>query len=313
MTETAAPVPGTPAAPPPGAAPTTPPAPPPAGTPPAPTAFQTPWTNAQGVYMIGEGDAAKPWYEGIEEQPIKDYMKEKNYANPYEAARAAWNANKLNKITPDVEAVLSGKATPEQEANFYKQMGRPDTPEAYKFAPEAGVEVDPSLMQFGKNLFHKMGLNEAKATEAFKQWQEFAVKSNAAITEQQRVQNDTDLAALKTTWGPDLEANRAAGSRAVAALGIKPDLIERVEKHIGSAAIVELLAAIGKKSAEGTFQGGGVQTDPNDPNTMTKEAAQARIAQLQNDQAFQKKYTDKNDPGHKDAVDHMQKLFAKTS
>ncbi len=308
MSEPAAPASGTPAAPAPGAAPATPPA----GTPPAPTSeFKAPWSDVQGVYTIGEGDAAKPWYEGIQEEPIREYMKEKNYANPYEAARAAWNANKLNKLTPDIEAFVNGKATPEQEAAIYKMLGRPETPDAYEFKVPQGVETDPELVKFGKDLFYSMGLPPSKAQAAFDKWQEFATKANAGYTEAARVQNETELADLSKRWGPELEANRAAGNRAVQALGLSNDLIQRIEANVGSAAIVELLAAIGKKGAEGGFKGTGTNVDPNDPNTMTKEAAVAKIRELQTDTAFQKRYTDKTDPGHKDALTLMEKLFAK--
>ena len=87
--------------------------------------------------------------------------------------------------------------------------------------------------------------------------------------------------------------------------------MDRVEAQIGAAPLVELLAMIGRKSDEGSFTAGGGNGDPNNPETMTKEAAASKIAQLQGDQEFQKKYTDKNHPGHSAAVDLMMRLFAR--
>lgn len=306
MSDPAAPATGTPAAPAPGAAPATPPA-----TPPASTDFTTPWSNVEGVYTIGEGEAAKPWWEGIKEEPIRDYIKEKNYANPYEAAAAAWNANKLNKLTPDIEAFVTNKATPEQEANVFKLLGRPESSDKYDFKVPQGVTVDDGLMKFGKDLFFSLGLSPARAQAAFDKWQEFATATNAAANEGIRADNDKGLEDLTKRWGPELEANRAAGHRAVQALGLSNELIQSVENNIGSAAIVELLAAIGKKTGEGGFKAGGNQTDPNDPNTMSKEQAALRIKALQADPEFSKKYTDKNAEGHKEALALMEKLFAK--
>ena len=124
-------------------------------------------------------------------------------------------------------------------------------------------------------------------------------------------QNDQELAALQTKWGADLDKNKAAGQRAVQSLGLSNDLIERVEQQIGSAAIVELLATIGRKSDEGGFKAGAGTGDPNNPDTMTKEQAAAKVAELQNSAEFQQKYTDAKHPGHKDAVELMQRLFAK--
>lgn len=301
MDEVAAPQTGTPAAPAPGAAPNTPPE------------FIAPWSTVEGVYTIGEGEGeqAKPWWEGIKEEPIRNYMKEKNYANPYEAAAAAWNSNKLNKLTPDVEAFVNNKATPEQEANVFKLLGRPESAEGYDFKVPEGVEVDERMTKFGKELFFKMGLSPARAQAGFDAWNEFAGKLQAEEVATQQAANDAALAALSTKWGPELEANRVAGHRAVQALGLDTALVEKIEAKIGSAEIVELLAAIGKKSAEGGFKGGGSNVDPNDPSTMTKEQAAAKIKELQADGDFQKKYNDKNHEGHKDALLLMEKLFVK--
>lgn len=299
--QTAAPNPGTPAAPATGAAPAAP----------AASPFVTPWANAQGVYMIGEGENAKPWYEGIAEEPVKEYMKAKNYANPYEAALAAYNANKLNKLSPDVEAFVQGKATPEQEANVFKMLGRPETSDAYDFKVPQGVETDPSLMKFGKDLFHELGLSPQRAQKAFDKWQEFAIRTNAEQADAKRVQNDAEMADLVKRWGPESDAHRVAGNTAVRALGLSDALIEKIEANIGSAAIVELLAAIGKKTSEGKFLGSGTTADPNDPNTMTPQQAQAKINSLRSDEAFNKKLTDKNAEGHAEALALMEKLYAK--
>ena len=305
MSEVAAPIPGTPAAPAPGAAPA---APAPGA---APAAFTTPWSNAQGVYMIGEGENAKPWYEGIQEEPVKEYMKTKNYANPYEAAMAAYNANKLNKLTPDIEAFVSGKATPEQEAGIFKMLGRPETPDAYELKPGEGVQTEAELDKLAKEVFFELGVPPARAQKAYDKYNAGVTAFNAAQAEAVRVQNETALAELGKRWGADLEVNRVAGNKAVHALGIPNTLVEKLEANMGSDSVVELLAIIGKKMGEGSFQGGGNTTDPNDPNTMTPQAAQARITQLQGDTEFQKKYTDATHPEHKQAVETMVKLFAK--
>jgi hypothetical protein len=82
---------------------------------------------------------------------------------------------------------------------------------------------------------------------------------------------------------------------------------------VGSAAVVELLAALGRKSDEGGFVGAGApQYDANNPETMTKEQAQQRVAQLQGDKEFQDKYTNRNHPENRNAVQLMERLFAKS-
>lgn len=292
---------------------------PPAGGAPAggEAAFETPWSKTEGTYMIGEGDKAKPWYEGITEEPIKEYMKTKNYANPYEAARAAWSANKLlaERGDPNTITVPKADAPKEQWEEFHKKIGRPDSPEGYQFKHPEGVEVDKDLEALGRNIFHKLGVPTAKAQEAIDMWNEAVGKKIQGNTEAARVANETELADLAKTWGADLEKNRAAGERVMKALNLDAAFMAKIEGQIGSAAVVELLAKIGRKSDEGSFKAGeeNPPVNPNDPSTMNGEQAQARIKELQQDTTFMAKYSDKNNPGHADALKMMEALYARAS
>ena len=167
------------------------------------------------------------------------------------------------------------------------------------------------MLEWGKKAFHEVGLSPKQAQALAEKWQTFVGEQNTTAAGAVGVQNDTELAALETKWGADLAKNKAAGQRVVQALGLPSELMDRVEAQIGAAPLVELLAMIGRKSDEGSFTAGGGNGDPNNPETMTKEAAASKIAQLQGDQEFQKKYTDKNHPGHSAAVDMMMRLFAR--
>lgn len=88
-----------------------------------------------------------------------------------------------------------------------------------------------------------------------------------------------------------------------------------IEAKIGTAEVVQLLAAIGRKSAEGSFKGGNENPpgDPNDPSSMTPEHAQARMDALRADATFSAKYENKDNPGHAEAVQLMLALAAKAS
>lgn len=299
-------------------------APPAAGTPPVagvpagapstaehPATITAPWDSNEGVYTIGEGEQAKPWWSTIKEEPVRQLMETKQYKNPAEVAMAYHNLNKLQNGAADVVAMPGKDADPKQWDAFYAKMGRPATPDEYNLNVPEGAQVDQGLMKFGKELFHKMGASPEKAQAAFDEWQKFATAANAAQIEQARVQNDTELTALQAKWGEGLAEKQAAGNRAVKALGLDNALIERIEASIGSAAIVELLAAIGSKSPEGGFVGSGNSNDPDDPTAMTPEQATSRINALRSDPAFEKKYMDPKDPGHKDAVAKIERLFAK--
>lgn len=312
MNMPAAPATGTPAAPAPGAAqPAATPAAPAPAAPSGDGVITAPWANAQGVYTIGEGDQAKPWWNAIPEKEARDLMEAKQYKNPAEAALAYYNANKMLNAQGNQVVAPAADADPKEWDAFYSKLGRPEAADKYDLKPTEGVQVDDGLLKIGKEIFFDLGATPAKAQAAMDKWNSFVQESNKVVQEAQRVQNDKDLADLATKWGPDLEANKAAGMRTLNALGLPADVVDKVENQIGSAALVQLLAAIGSKTGEGKFVGTGSGTDPNDPNSMSKEQAAAKIKELQADPNFNTRYTDKNNPGHKDALALMEKLFAR--
>lgn len=292
----------------------------PAGTPAGgaehPATVQAPWSGVEGVYTLGEGENAQPWWAGIQEEPIREYMEAKQYANPEEAARAAWNANKLLQGKDDAVTLPNENSSPEDWNALYSKLGRPDKAADYEFKFDDSVKVNEQVMEFGKELFHELGASPAKAQAAADKWNAFQAEIEAAYIQQEREANDAALNALTAKWESEQKLNemQAAGKRVVEALGLSTDAIQAIEASIGSAPLVELLAMIGSKSPEGTFKASGSGSgDPNDPANMTSEQAQATITKLQADEKFQEAYTNKQHPEHGAALKRMEALFAKAS
>lgn len=272
---------------------------------------EAPWASAEGVWNLGEGETAQPWFAAIPEQEARQHIEAKGYKNPAELALANYNLTKLQRGDPTVIGLPGADATPEQMGEFYSKLGRPDAPDGYEFKFGEGVTPDEGMVSFARSAFHEAGLTPQQAQIVADKWNAYMGEQTESLQTTITRQNDQELAALQTKWGADLDKNKAAGQRAVQSLGLSNDLIERVEQQIGSAAIVELLATIGRKSDEGGFKAGAGTGDPNNPDTMTKEQATAKVAELQSSAEFQQKYTDAKHPGHKDAVELMQRLFAK--
>lgn len=268
-----------------------------------------PWASSDGVWTVGEGEGAKPWHAVIPEEGARQHVEAKGYKNPAELALANYNLTKLQRGDPSVIGVPGENATPEEMNEFYGKLGRPETPDGYEFKFGEGVKADEGMLKFARDAFHKAGLTPSQAQTVADQWNAFAAEQNTAMQTQLGEQNDQELNALKSRWGADLDKNLAAGQRTMQALGLDAELVTRVENQIGSAAVVELLASIGRKSDEGGFTAGGGQGDPNNPDAMTPTQAQARIQTLQSDTEFMKRYGDKAHPSHKDAVSEMERLF----
>lgn len=284
---------------------------PPSNPPSNPPAVTAPWAAANGdVWKIGEGDTAKPWHDFIAEPEAKAHLLAKGYKTPAELALANYNLTRLQTGDPTVVGLPAADAPPEKWNEFYNRLGRPETADKYDIKFPDGMTPDEGMLSWAKPTFHEAGLTPKQAQLLTDKWNEYVATTNQQLAEKDATANQGALDALASKWGGDLDKNKAAGQRAMQALGIAPELVSAVEQHIGSAAIVELLATIGRKADEGGFLS-GQQNDPNNPDAMNKEQAQARINALQSDPAFQKRYTDKNDPGHAEAVQTMVRLYAR--
>lgn len=270
-----------------------------------------PWNGVEGVWNVGEGDKAAPWWNALPDEAARKHVEAKQYATPAELALANYNLTRLQTGDPQVLALPAKDAPPEAWNDVWTKLGRPESKDAYDLKFGEGVKTDDATVNFGKDLFFEMGLSPERAQIAADKWNGFVAEQQAANLAAMQQENKQEMDALTAKWGPELEKNKAAGHRVVQALGLSNEFVERLEGQIGSAPVVELLAMIGRKSDEGTFTAGGGQVDPNNPATMTKEQASARITQLQGDAEFQKKYTDKNHPGHGEALQLMERLFAR--
>lgn len=277
--------------------------------PPAGQQVQAPWAETtDGPWKIG----GQPWYSVIPEADVRSTMEAKGYKNPAEAAMAYHNLLKLQNGNPNVVALPGEDATPEQWNAFYTKLGRPETPDGYKFEFPEGQKVDDNMLAFGRRLFHELGLDNKKAQAAADKWNEFAAQEAQRLAEDWTKSNDAEVQALKGKLGDQFDAHIAAGRRVVEGAGISAETIQKVEASLGTAGVLELLGAIGMKSQEGGFVGTGTGTGaPTTPDAMSPDQAKAEIEKLNADTEFQKAYTGKNHEGHREAVERMQKLFAR--
>lgn len=272
-----------------------------------------PWANAEdGRWSIGD----KPWYEAAipeteADKPIRDFMKAKNYGNPAVLAKSLYEMNRQYEHAKSNSVALPAEgATAEDWNAFYKRLGRPDSVEGYNEV-RWGENADPKLVEFGKNLAFKLGLNP-KVTESVlaNEWNEFAKALNTEAETQAAEDNKKLVETLKTEWQGDFDANLAAGKRVIEVLqknGVTDVDLAQMEQHMGVPGVVKIMATIGKLTGEGNFMDGG---GPNsDLDNMTPENAKAEIERNLGDEEFSKKYYNKDHPEHKNAVERHEKLY----
>lgn len=302
---------------PPAPAPVLPPgvAPPPPAAPPAEIVI-APWKQGE-LYKLGEGDKAKPWWSAVPEEPVRQLLETKQYKTPAELAAAYYSLNKLQNGAPDVLALPGKDATPEQITAFDKAVrekkGVPEAPDKYEL--QLGEKPDPKFVDFGTKMLHKIGASPKEAQEFVNEWNNFVGQQSADALAAEQAANEAEVTALETKYGPRLTELQTAGGRVVQALGLDQQMVDKLQDKVGYGAVMELFIALGTKITEGNsswLKGGPTPpVNANDPSTMTPQAAQARITQLQGDADFQAKYTGKNHPEHAWAVQQMEALHKK--
>jgi len=271
-----------------------------------------PWAghNGDGPWPIGD----KPWFETIPEAPVKELMAQKNYKTPHETAVAYYNLNKIASTEESRKVIIPGQdAKPEEWDAFYTKTGRPANPEGYNdvFKFDDKVKVDPTVVDFGKKLAHKLGLEPRRAKMMADEWNAFAADQGQKSATTWSAENDKAVETVKQKWGADADALIEGGRRVYKSLGLDEDLASKIEAHVGAAPMIELLARIGKATAESGFMGGGQGGAGGDPNAMTAEGAAMEITRLSGDEDFQKKYTNRHHPEHASALSRMNALFAR--
>lgn len=179
---------------------------------------------------------------------------------------------------PPALALPGPDATPEQWAEFYGKIGRPETPDLYEMEIPEGD--DGTFAKEVAPLLHEAGISAEQAKTLSKGWNAMRVKAEATIAQQQadaanamNVKNQAEAEALKTEWGQAHEANSHYARQAVTqflpaehAAGI----IKAIESNIGYAATIKMLHGIGKGLAEHDAAGLGSRADGEEKSLASR-------------------------------------------
>lgn len=236
-----------------------------------------------------EGDAAKLW-EPLKGKQLPDVLK--GYA---EAQKMIGGSVRIPK----------DDAKPEEWAAFYKKMGRPDTVEGYNIQkPEQlpdGVTWNDDLTKWFAKTAHDNGLSKSQVQKIMKSWNEVeTAKAHAAQKEMGQ-----KLSKLQEQWGDEFAGRVELGVRAIERLMPKEEAAEfkalMDSTGLGNHPILlKYFYLTGKMLQEdgyiiGDGHGGALGAD----------AAKKEIEAINADQ----KHAYWNDgPGHKEAVERMNKL-----
>lgn len=162
------------------------------------------------------------------------------------------------------------------------KLGRPETPDGYGLEKNLKEGVDPGFAKAAAAEMHKLGLT-AKQAQGLQAWHDAeAAKAQSAQDTAFQEQADQDVLDLRRGWGPKYDEKIQAGIRAARQFGFDEATLARVERAIGTKALLTKFAQIGAQLGEdvmpGGAQGAGAMGD-----------AKSQIEALKHDKEFQAK------------------------
>lgn len=172
--------------------------------------------------------------------------------------KAADLSAKLTNTIPK----LGEKATDEEKAAFYKALGRPEKSEEYEFPKGEGVEHDPAMVAWARDLFHRANLSKEQGSTISKAWDAFMAQMATNQQETAKKARDESEAALKKELGDKYPATAELAARLLKDVARPEEVQHLADSGIGNDPILirliaRLAAKTGEDSTTKTTSGGG--------------------------------------------------------
>jgi hypothetical protein len=188
-------------------------------------------------------------------------------------------------ISPDQLLRLPGKdAKPEEWNPVWARLGAPEKPEEYGLA-EPGKETE--FLKTASGWFHEMRMPKQMAAGLAAKWNQYVGAQQEAEVGKWNQRFDTEVTELKNEWKADYDKHLDLSNRVLRAAGFTPEQQMAIERALGPKAFRLAFAKFGGMVGEHRFVGGENQ---GQNFGMSAEGAKQRIAALQADPAWQKKY-----------------------
>ena len=249
--------------------------------------------------------AAADWTSGLPED-LKGVAAAKGWRDPAQAVQSYQGLEKLLGADRAGRTVVMPKddAPDAEKAAFFQSLGRPEAPDGYGLSAREGA--DPAFSAEAAKAMFEAGLTKAQAAKLADWFDGQSGQAQGAANADFARRSEAEVNELRAAWGKDADARVETARRYARQAGFDEAELDKIERAIGSKAMLERFDAAGRALMEDSQPGGGRGSEGN----LTPEGARAQLGAMLGDEASVKALTNKKHPGHGDAVAKKARLEA---
>lgn len=240
-------------------------------------------TASDGATAVAAASAAAvPEWTAALSEDARGFVRNKGWARPTDLLDSYRHLERL--VGADRIALPRDENDRTNWERVWNRLGRPEKPEGYKLPmPETGG--DKALAKAFAGRAHELGLTTKQAKGLVEWWNGAAGEGLERTQRQNQAREAAEVDTLKAELGSTFDGEAAAARRAAHLFGFDAETLTRIERAIGTAAMLRRFMAIGRALGEDRFEGG---SDAGFGPSV--EGARARIEGLKADPAWTKRY-----------------------
>lgn len=159
---------------------------------------------------------------------------------------------------------------------IFRRLGKPEDVGGYKFEFEEGAEIDKDTLEWFKGAALSHNMTNDQAQGVMSAWNTEVARLQEEQAKALEVRDHTEQVELENQWGTKCAERLDYGHRAMLALGLEEDAINKIQDALGPKALAEFAAKMADTMGEDSIAS---NTDTPAFGT-TKEQVQNSINEL---------------------------------
>ena len=263
--------------------------------------------QSSGVALQSEGQVTPHWLDSVQDPSTREWAEAKGLRNaPIDAALSSYH--NLEKLMGADKAgrtvVLPGDdATPEQKAEFYNKLGRPEAPDKYSLQAPEGT-TDATRLDMMRNAAFEAGITDAQMAKLAEADQQYIELMQGHMADEATISTAEATLELKKEWGAAYDLKVAGIDVAAEKLGFTPEQLEGLRNTMGPVEAMKFVDNLNTKMGDHTYEDGETLKG----GFKTPDQAKQEMSELTMNKEFMDAWTDRAHPGHKAAIEKKAAL-----